>query len=108
MSFMKKNDRELKDGGPAFPRTEKVRDTASWPSPEYTEKQYFGMSVRDHFASNAIAGIMASSEWFEAIMDAKTKTKRKMTHIAAIMAYEVADAMLSHRKGEKIDRKDQS
>lgn len=98
MSWVMKDSDEDKAGGPAFPRKEKVRDPNSYPSPEYIEKQYFGMSLRDFMASHAVSGIMASSEWFEAMVEAKTKTKRKMTQIAAIMAYEVADAMLAHRK----------
>lgn len=61
------------DGGPAFPSPQ----CGDW-SPEY------GMSLRDWFAGQALAGMMASD-------DGSTPEN------VAAEAYEIADAMLAAR-----------
>ena len=63
---------EKYDGGPAFPG-------------EYAEP-YRGMSLRDWFAGQALAGLVADSSLYST-----TKTE-------AQEAYELADAMLQERK----------
>ena len=71
------------DGGPAFPRPSTV-----WNLPDGrqtgTEDQT-GMSLRDWFAGQALAGMLADPE-----VDARTG-------LIAIAAYQIADAMLKER-----------
>jgi hypothetical protein len=76
---------EREDGGPAFPqRVERQR------GPFETEVTiYFGMSLRDWFAGQALAGLLASEE-----PDFQMPSKAKL----ADTAYGYADAMLAARK----------
>jgi hypothetical protein len=67
----------LKDGGPAFPR-------------EYTHKGHSGMSLRDWFAGQALAGLCANGEVASA-------------DVFAMAAYKMADAMLAAREGNSND-----
>lgn len=80
------------DGGPAFPGERTVPDgkaimTLTGAQPTYRKVSYNGMSLRDHFAGQAVSGWLASFGPDEA---AKAK------QIAAF-AYEIADAMLKER-----------
>ena len=74
-----------KDGGAAFPFSPPVDDTGrsavGYPFPE------LGMSLRDWFAGQALAGWMASFT-----PDCGVKAKQ-----CAELAYELADAMLAAR-----------
>jgi hypothetical protein len=73
------NTQNNNDGGPAFPHWEtKVSD-------QY--RQHYGMTMRDYFAGQALAGICASgpSEHWTDI------------HIAS-ETYRIADAMLAARE----------
>ena len=71
---------EAQDGGPAFPHPEQCRSDGivHWPQP--------GMSLRDWFAGQALAGICANSAWDENGWPARAKA-----------AYDAADALLSAR-----------
>lgn len=73
-----------KDGGPAFPRVFSKNGDFS-DSPKYPAQE--GMSLRDYFAAQAIAGMFSPGIW------------PNTTHIktAADAAYIVADAMLAAR-----------
>ena len=63
------------DGGPAYPVA-------------FTTTPLQGMSLRDYFAANAVAGIFASTEYFNG----------EWGHsMLAQQAYELADAMLAER-----------
>lgn len=64
---------EIKDGGPAFPFAAEYGHPAACG----------GMSLRDYFAGQALAGLMANGLGSSAV-----KT-----------AYDMADAMLRQRKG---------
>ena len=66
---------KINDGGPAFPETSDVR--------------WNGMTLRDYFAGQVIAGL-ASSDRF---MDTTNE------HTAKI-AYDQADAMIAQREGK--------
>lgn len=69
---------ELNDGGPAFPVTEAP----------YSPNNH-GMSLRDWFAGQALAGLLAQS----------SGTAFGSDHsIGALWAYQMADAMLAARK----------
>jgi hypothetical protein len=66
------------DGGPAFPNV--CMNDPCHPSSEP------GMSLRDWFAGQALAGMLAEQRWVDSC-------------IAAQWAFEYADAMLAARKG---------
>lgn len=76
---------ETKDGGPAFPE-----HVAISPSGDIFGSHYYssGMSLRDYFAGQALAGILA---------DPSNGGHIKMN---AGDAYAYADAMLSAREGQ--------
>lgn len=65
----------IDDGGPAFP------------SPHYNNDELSGMSLRDYFAGQIVAGLLANSS-YEDYRPAPL----------AMSAYEVADAMIVARK----------
>lgn len=77
----------MKDGGPAFPNVpvdapnHGLITASEWGADT-------GMSLRDWFAGQALAGIWASFE----------STDEPELSIVAEMAYETADAMLSERE----------
>lgn len=70
----------IEDGGSAFPSLHELGDIA------YTQG---GMTLRDWFAGQALAGIIAHADKFGSLAPT----------IAAEAAYEAADAMLAARKG---------
>ena len=73
-----------KDGGPAFPitvrRDEKYMDEAGYGKVRAVQGLEGGMTLRDWFAGQALAGVNAATE-----------------QEAARFAYAVADAMLAER-----------
>lgn len=68
-----------KDGGPAFP--------ALGPNYPYSEN---GMSLRDWFAGQALAGFIAASA-----------NRNILAKLEASMCYQMADAMLAAREARK-------
>lgn len=70
------------DGGPAFPQ--KIERPSGLGTETTT---FFGMSLRDYFAGQALAGINANNTWDESGWGAR-----------AVAAYESADAMITARK----------
>ena len=76
----------VKDGGPAFPVTEKI-DT-----PYDTEVDVVrpGMTLRDYFAAAALTGMLAS--------DMRRGFPKPHPNITSVDAYEYSDAMLEARK----------
>ena len=80
---------KYKDGGPAFP-VPKESD-GGWEDTDCTTWRHFhGMTLRDWFAGQAVAGIMGSS--------ADAVTKNEQATFIATEAYLVADAMLKARE----------
>lgn len=72
------------DGGPAFPQPAELDGT--WADPE-TCKRFVpmrGLSLRDWFAGQALAGLLAESRW--------------ESDDVATVAYQIADAMIVERK----------
>lgn len=69
----------MNDGGPAFP----------FVKPENWNEVGYGMSLRDYFAGQAIAGLMAAGEYNESREGYSRNAKD---------AYEIADAMLKARE----------
>ena len=76
----------MNDGGPAFPFTCQGPTTA----PEI----YYGMTLRDYFAGQAIIGIINNQD---TLQRASEVLGIPTDQIAATGAYEVADAMLLAR-----------
>lgn len=77
---------EQKDGGPAFPQQPSQSGIVRPPEDES------GMSLRDYFAGQAIAGIAAG--FHAGIIDDLSA----LIHGGAVLAYEMADAMLRERE----------
>ena len=69
------------DGGPAFPRP-------MYESEQYSDVGEEGMSLRDYFAGQALAGITAS------LAGPREGNRRKDY---AVAAYRYADAMIAER-----------
>jgi hypothetical protein len=74
------------DGGPAFPR--------SGYHPDDPEKS--GMSLRDYFAGQALAGLLAC----EKFQPFRNDGEEIASGLIASNCYEIADAMLAARKGD--------
>jgi hypothetical protein len=85
-----------KDGGPAFPHVYDVWED----NKTRTIHVYPGMSLRDYFAGQALAGIMANPErWKQIAEDYKSgkKTYDQCSAANANKAYSIADAMIAQR-----------
>jgi hypothetical protein len=78
------------DGGPAFPRQHAVA------SGVYLEGQD-GMSLRDWFAGQALAGMIANKTWNAIGLRRAGIPEGESTRAAAVSAYLYADAMLEAR-----------
>ena len=77
---------QTNDGGPAFPHLDLYAGAGnSQPTPT----QYNGMSLRDYFAGQALAGYLAN---------AKAESR---VAVVAEWAYDYADAMLAERQKER-------
>lgn len=77
----------IDNGGPAFPH-HVVRESMGH---SYDER---GMTLRDWFAGQALAGICANAGWCDMLM------APGMAEANAKAAYAYADAMIAARKGE--------
>lgn len=83
----------MADGGPAFP----VQDAAAW--------QAHGMTLRDYFAGQALAGLMANPERYNYIASQVRTyqlTQEEASAKNARKAYYLADAMLAARAAAAI------
>lgn len=73
-----------------------MTDTPAFPTKTFTRNGYpagesMGMSLRDYFAGQALAGITGNKSFFG-------PTFQQHPNAAAEFAYQCADAMLSERK----------
>lgn len=82
---------EPRDGGPAFPQPATAEGHATNTPP--------GMSLRDYFAGQALAGMVANSLTDEQVR----ATKSDPCAVVASWAYEYADAMLAARADRATD-----
>lgn len=79
----------LDDGGAAFPRED--YQTGSSPGQR-------GMSLRDYYAGQVIAGMFADGSSFGTVSKQADEKHLRPTVMAASIAYSVADAMIAERK----------
>ena len=83
--------REIEDGGPAFPTVKSslmrdhVREAGRF---THDYETVGGMSLRDYFAGQALAGTLAGAKTFGPFKDADD---------IALRSYRMADAMLAAR-----------
>jgi hypothetical protein len=80
---------KIDDGGPAFPQPNHIVDTDRGREEARGWMQDSGMTLRDWFAGQALAGLLASSE------------NNMPFYVVAPLAYRHADAMLKARGGAK-------
>lgn len=76
---------EKNDGGPAFPVHDVLRDEKDKP---WFQADHYGMSLRDWFAGQALAGFLANKD-----------RPTTMAPDDAEYCYSIADAMLAARGG---------
>lgn len=84
-----------RDGGPAFPTEGEMRPHGGTGRPISALKMSGGMSLRDYFAGQALAGLMATVDSID-----PSKVDHRTAGILAGVAYETADAMLAARSEE--------
>ena len=98
----------INDGGPAFPKTESRNFSDAGPCPVKDSTARImstgGMSLRDWFAGQALAGNLASqtpeSHWaFGALQHDQSNDLGAQTGIAKL-CYDIADAMISAREAK--------
>lgn len=85
----------INDGGPAFSHLKELR-TEEGRTIIY-EARYVstGMTLRDYFAGQALAGMMANTDYLVSVRD---NVGRHPTHVViSNNAYEMADAMIGAR-----------
>ena len=83
-------NKPIDDGGPAFPLPTEVSQN-HFGNPD----GYLGMSLRDWFAGQALAGLLANPDWSENEICHRTSDK---SAVIVQVAYQAADAMLAARK----------
>lgn len=79
----------INDGGPAFPEA----GLSGLPNGDFIHGRS-GMSLRDYFAANALAGLCANSHW---IANTQENHGDALTALSMVV-YELADAMLRARE----------
>lgn len=84
---------KIEDGGPVYP----FIHTGMKGDGMHTE-QRSGMSLRDHFASQALPAIIAATSANQH-MPAKKDGEHSVVPAMCRDAYEIADAMIAARKG---------
>lgn len=88
----------MKDGGPAFPatRAEEIPIAQSENLTDWADVTYPGMSLRDWFAGQALAGLLSHGPH----PDLKNMGSDRLSKHIAGAAYQIADAMLAAREAQ--------
>ena len=79
---------KVEDGRPAFSGPTGAEPGTTWP----------GMSLRDYFAGQALAGALANAQLLVALVHVAKNDGRSRVRLTAEYSYEIADAMLLARK----------
>jgi hypothetical protein len=66
----------------------------AFPTPQYREEKFNGMDLRDYFAGQIVAGLLARP--MEELSQGRT-TKYEVESYIAYISYEMADAMMKAR-----------
>lgn len=83
------------DGGPAFPHEHLAPYINAAGMPENRPQRWFGMSLRDYFAGQALAGMFAERN---ILKDANTSELAELCFLnAAAFSYRMADTMIAER-----------
>lgn len=85
----------INDGGPAFPRT---KSTGNLSNSTTEIVSVGGMSLRDWFAGQALAGLASNQSFLLNILDGHTHNNTE--DALAFTAFRTADAMLAARNKE--------
>ena len=90
---------DINDGGPAFPVLDTSQNLATG---ETTVHQacYSGMTLRDYFAAKAMQGLLSDGSAINEDTGKKLSIPDDAALIA-VVAYDIADAMLEARKEQK-------
>jgi len=84
---------KINDGGPAFPAPDFIVDTAKLKEDGFQRMGMIqGMSLRDYFAGQALAGFLACYDFLIV-----AKENQTYEEASAEKAYEYADALLKAR-----------
>jgi hypothetical protein len=88
----------IKDGGPAFPEISTRADEHDGSQIVYSAG---GMSLRDYFAGQALAGLLGSGDFnLIRIMDYTSSPDDKTAKAWAVVCYKLSDAMLAAREAK--------
>lgn len=93
----------MKDGGPAFPQA-LIQNDAGVNVPAAYAPDASGMSLRDYFAGQALAGLLANPKRYEYIaskVESGELTQEAASAKNAHKAYRVADAMIAEREAQR-------
>ena len=88
---------EIDDGGPAFPMP-------AGPEPAGFTHYNEGMSLRDHFAGQAMQGMLADGGYEQLareVRDGLADDEMGMVDVVSQVSYIIADAMIKARKESK-------
>ena len=62
------------------------------------------LTIRDHFATAALTGLLSSAENVTDILGAAKRSGRDLAQVSASISYEIADAMIEARKPDPLGR----
>jgi len=92
------SEQKREDGGSAFPQPETVVTSAHDMGLVLDRIDGSrGMSLRDYFAAKVMASNIANADLYEATIRAAAVQTITVQRALALMAYDIADAMLAER-----------
>lgn len=101
---MTQNDKPT-DGGYAFPVADPYLTMTTEDNERMTKaykaRRYNGMTLRDYFAGQALAGMMANEFYARGAHEEREKRLAHVSETMAVCSYEAADAMLAARDSSK-------
>lgn len=70
---------------------------SAFPRMTYDDSRMAGMSLRDYFAARAMQGYLSDEANLRGMLDVAARRQMEMSQTLAMVAYEIADAMLAER-----------